>query len=321
MIKRLALLTIILATMIPFISCSGNHTSRKIPKTTLLILKTMDNPFFKEIQRGVSENWDQALGNLAMRAGSKEGDITSQRRILDDFINQSVAGKQEPTLLAVLLTPSGSKNELTAQIKSLRDRNIPVILIDTAIDSAALKSAKTNITSFIGSSNFDGGKMAAKVIKEYLQPGDHILLLNGVDGQETAEARRKGFISAINADTNMAGVEIIERTCNWRRDEARSMISALLTMGQKIDAIFAANDEMALGAALALKQNHSDTLPIVGFDAIPEAIEAVNGGKLTATIAQDPYSMGKTAVLTLQKILNKQPAPKNQAIPTKIIKK
>lgn len=290
----------------------------------LVLLKTLDNPFFQDIQKGVEDTWSKQDAQILIRAGSKEGDVTSQRQVLNDIISRYVKGQKSPALKGLVLTPSGSGPELIMQIKTLRDAGVPVVLVDTRIDNDALSNAATDYSVFIGSSNEEGGALAAEEIANTIKTGGRLLLLNGVEGQETAEARRKGFLDKLQSLKNSGGVqfEVLQRTSNWRRDEARKTMAGLLALGHKFEAIFAANDEMALGATIAYAQAGTGQLPpIVGFDAIPEAREAVDKEKLLATVAQDPYGMGKSAAESLAKLLAGQSVVKEQIVSVKIVRK
>ena len=127
-----------------------------------------------------------------------------------------------------------------------------------------------------------------------------MLVLNGVPEHDTAKQRREGFLLAVK---NM-GYEITERTANWRRSEARTIVEAFSNAGQVPDAIFAANDEMAIGTIEALRQTNKSLPPIIGFDATDEARALVKEGTLYATIAQAPRRMGERAAEELAVLLN-----------------
>jgi ABC-type sugar transport system substrate-binding protein len=322
--RKLSLIALLLLSI-------GSLFCRPVEETkeadiALLLLKTEDNPFFQEIRKGVTDQWNkgQGLPKLYIRAGAKEGDVNTQRRILDEFYNQFTRDRKTPILKGIILTPSGSSNELTGQIKRLKDAGVPIILVDTKISADALRAAGTTYDVFIGSDNMSGGMEAAKIVKEHLPRGGKVLVLNGVDGQETAAARRDGFFQQI-ASFEKDGVKFgtVERTCNWRRTEARTTVASFLGMGEMFDGMFAANDEMALGALEALRQYPETKRPavVVGFDAIDEALKAVDEERLTATLAQDPYGMGVRAVGALEQIWKGGMPEKDQVIPVKRVEK
>jgi ABC-type sugar transport system substrate-binding protein len=285
----------------------------------LLLLKTLDNPFFVDIQRGVTEGLKQIQGPpvLHVRAGTQEGDVAAQRQILETYLNR-YATSRPARLEAVVLTPASSGDELTALIRDVRNRGVKLILLDTRIDAKALQRASTTYDMFAGSSNRAGGQLAADLIAARVPAKARILLINGVQGHETAAERRAGFSE--NIKKKVRGVEIIERTGNWRRTEGRSIVDGFITMGGRFDAIFAANDEMALGAAQAVRQIPAARRPIVvGFDATAEARRAVAAGELFATIAQDPYGMGRSAAEAVARYRSGKPVARDQVVAVKAI--
>ncbi len=306
-----------------FLSC---HPRASTPASeVLLVLKTRDNPFFKSIQDGVEAELSKLTPapSVIVRAGTKEGDVGSQRRLLAEFAEQEAQAPARHSLRGVLLTPSGSNMELVQEIKRFRDLGVPVVLIDTRIASEALAAAGTTYDAFVGSDNKDGGKVAADYILDRVENSARLLLLNGTDGHETAAARRQGFREELQRREAASGsvIDLTERTCNWRRDEARSTVDSMLALGQHFDAIFAANDEMALGALEALRQAgvKPGTVVVVGFDATEEAVEAVREGRLSATLAQNPRGMGAKAVQALEAIWQGRLANRDLVIPTKLV--
>jgi len=306
------------------VSCSNdNHKKDRV----LLLLKTLDNPFFDSIKKGVMDELGPDTDSMAVviRAGTKESDISTQREVLNSFISQYVEATNKARLKGVILTPSASGDELTDYIKRLNDNNIPVVLVDTRINKASLIKADAHYETFIGSSNEDGGRLATDLMFKYLPEGGTILLLNGVEGHESAVARRKGFKSRLKEKQDKYKHSLIERTANWRRDEARKIVEGLLALGENVDGVFAANDEMALGAYEAMRtapnRNNGKFPVIIGFDAIDPAVQAVKAGELTATIEQDPYGMGKTAVVSLKTIWAGGEVEHDQVIAVKAVEK
>ena len=287
---KLFYITLSLIVSIALYSCSPVENKNG---EILLLLKTLDNPFFLEIQRGVTYETSKKYPTykLSVKSGKYESDTETQRRILESYISA-----KKDVLKGVIITPSGSQSELVRQIKKLNDLNIPVILVDTNIDSESLSKAGAHYSYYVGSDNFYGGQLAGEYLSNHLSKGDNVLIINGPNNHETAIKRRYGFVNALNKQ-----VKIIERTANWRKDEARKSVSSLISSGEGIDAIFAANDNMALGAIEAFRTIGRDKpLPlIVGFDAIDDAVKAIDDGKLSATIKQQPYKMGVKAIQLL----------------------
>lgn len=299
--QRVLLLWILV--ILPICGCTRGEES------VLVVLKTLDNPFFIDIQKGFDTEWKK-LGmhiSVTIKAGQKEGDVSGQRGILDAQYNQFVAGKKFPLIRGVLLTPSSSGSDLVQQVRNFRRSNISVVLLDTPIQRDELVKANTDYNLLVTSDNRKGGKLAAETLAEGLknkQRPCEILLLNGVADHDPARDRRAGFLEEMQA----RGCTVaLEKTANWRRTEAQEIVGQLATQW-KYSGIFAANDEMALGATAALRQagTGADTL-VVGFDATDEGRQAVKEGRLYATIAQDPVEMGRRGARALADYLRNTP--------------
>jgi len=294
---------------------NGTQSEQPKKKTVYLVLKSLGNPFFKDIQTGVENACDSTI-DLQVRSGKDESDVVGQDQILKSILDAS--SKEE--ISGVILTPSSSGEELIGSIKQLKAKGITVILVDTKIDSASLAKNGVEPLPFITSSNLEGGKQAAEFIVSQLPKGKtSILLLGGVESQETANQRKDGFENYLKSLPVKYSIQY--REAKWNRIEAQIITASFYSAGTKFDAIFGANDEMALGALQAtMNKNISPKPIIVGFDAIDEAKTSVQNKGLTATIAQNPKEMGVKSVELLKALWKKVTVVNNNFIPTQLIK-
>ncbi len=315
-----SVIIIISFVTISLIGCStkNNGSNDKEKPVVYLVLKTTDNPFFIEMQKGVSDNIMQKY-SLVVRGGKDESDVKNQMEVLESVIEEVHSKKK--SIGGVILTPASSGGELIPYIKSLMKEDVPVILVDTRIDSKILIDNQL-VIPFIGSSNKQGGAQAANFLTSVLPHGRKLLVLNGMTGQGRAERRFEGFMEALKLYQTQHNLKykLTVRTANWRRSEALKVVSGLYTFGNEYNGIFAANDEMALGASQAVNEMKNKKLPfIIGFDAVKEAVDAVKNKKLTATIAQSPYKMGKESIFLLDRIRNKENYEPEHLINTELI--
>jgi ABC-type sugar transport system substrate-binding protein len=304
---------LIVTSLILIFRCNSDSDKKDI----YLLLKTTNNSFFTDILDGAKSKVGDKY-NLITKSGKREDDVESQMQALQLIVDESNSDPDD--IAGVILTPTSSKGELVSLIKQLYDNKIPVIIVDTKIELQYLQQVGIDSLPFIASSNIEGGRQACTFILDspLITNGSELLVLNGVDGQETATARNLGFHQI--ADTSIKKPVITERTANWNRDEAMSVTSALLSSGRKFEAIFAANDEMALGALQAVINGNISPRPIiVGFDAIDEAKRSVTEGGLTATIAQSPKQMGEQSIETLVAIIDNKSFRYTYLIPTVVI--
>jgi ribose transport system substrate-binding protein len=206
-------------------------------------------------------------------------------------------------------------------IKKANAANIPIINIDNKVNMDMATTQGAKVASYIGSDNFDGGKLAGQFIIEKLGGKGKVAILEGVSGNDAAIKRKAGFLEALKSSP---GITIVtSQVANWNREQAFTIFQNILKSNPDLNAVFACNDEMALGAYASLEQSKisKDKIVIVGFDAVKEAIDAVNAGKLDATIAQQPILMGENGLqLALDVLAGKQVQASNST-ELKVIKK
>lgn len=254
--------------------------------TIALVVKTLNNPFFIEMQKGAEEAAQKAGVNLLVQAADREVDVERQMQIIENLIERKVS--------ALCITPSGSR-EIVPVIVKANKAGIPVVIVDTRADEKALAAAGGKIATFIGSDNYDGGKLAAGFMTGKLGDKGNIVVLEGIPGHETGDERLRGFREVI---AKSPGLKIVaSQPANWERDQGFNVFQNILQAHPEVNALFACSDLMALGALEAIASaGKTGKILVVGFDAQPEARAAVKKGTMGATVAQFPSRMGATAV-------------------------
>jgi ribose transport system permease protein len=254
--------------------------------TVAFVPKALNSPFWAAMELAAAREAEAQNVQLVALAADRETDVERQYQIIENLIQQGVD--------AILLAPSGSK-ELVPAIRKANDAGIPVFLLDTRIDEAAAQSVGAEVLSYIGSDNFEGGSVAGRYLAATLEGAGNVAIIEGISGHETADQRRLGFLSGI---ADFPGIRIVaSQTANWERALAYNVAENLLQAHPELDAIFAANDEMALGALeAAAAAQRLESLSVVGFDAIPDALENIRKGRLLGSVAQFPGEMGRLGV-------------------------
>ena len=285
-------------------------------KVILVVLKTTSNPYYVTMKLGV----DREAATLPqgfrveVREGKTEDDVEGQTEAIKSFL-------QARRLSALALAPASS-DAMVPVVGQAKAAGARVVIVDTRLDEKAMKNAGVSIDAFVGSKNDDGGRLAAKRLLERLgAKAGNILLLEGVPTQETAIARASGFLSVTS--TECPQWNIIRKTANWNREEARAVVDALLSGGIQLRGIFACNDEMALGALKSFDAagvQPSALPPIVGFDATDEAVAEVRVGRLDATVRQQPELMGREAVRMAYELLAGQVVKRDNIIEVKLVR-
>ncbi len=252
----------------------------------VFIMKSLSNPFFIDMEDGAREEAARLGVEITVLAPQREIDTAEQMRIMEDQITLGVD--------AICLVPNGSR-ELAPAIKQANDAGIPVLLVDTKMDPDAMAEVGAVAETFIGSDNYLGGSIAAETIAELLGGSGKVAVLEGIPGHETAWARDSGFKETI---ANYPGIEVVaSQTANWDRAEGLNVFTNILQGNPDLDALFAANDQMGLGAIQAIESaGMTGEIIVVGFDANNDARDAIVEGTMYGSIAQFPNAMGVIGV-------------------------
>ena len=264
-----------------------------------LVMKTSNNPFFIDMQRGAENAAKELNVDLVVQAADRETDVERQMQIIENLIQAHIG--------ALALTPSGSR-EVVPVVGKANAANIPVVIVDTRLDQKAAADAGVKTVSFVGSDNYRGGQIIGEYLVKVSNGKARVAILEGIPGHETGDSRVRGFRDAIKGSP---GVTIVaSQPANWERDQGFNVFQNILQAHADIDTVFACNDIMALGAIEAIAAaGRAGSIRVLGFDAIDDARRAIMEGKMTATVAQYPDEMGRAAIEAAVKAMKGEPVP------------
>jgi ribose transport system substrate-binding protein len=294
---------IALAMFISF-GCSKSDTAKtdaaKVAPTKLIIgvsLLTRTHPFYQELEAGLLEAATANGYQLLITAG--EFDVAKQKDQLQDFIVKKVN--------AIIVSPSDSRSIGTA-IKAANDAGIPVFTADIACLAEGVK-----IISHIASDNMAGGKLAAQAISEALGGQGKVAIIDHPEVESVIQ-RVKGFEDEIAMHP---GIQIVAKLSGHGvKDQAFRTTEDILQANPDLKAIFGINDDSALGALAAIeKAGKSGQVLIVGFDAVPEAREAIKAGKIYADVIQQPHEIGSKTIEAIKSYISGGQVPPTILIP------
>ncbi|MGX2970004.1 ribose ABC transporter substrate-binding protein RbsB [Ursidibacter sp. B-7004-1] len=267
--------------------------------TIALAISTLDNPFFVTLKEG-AEKKAKELGYELVVLDS-QNDPAKELANVEDV---TVRGAK-----VLLINPTDSEAVGNA-VSVANKKNIPVITLDRGAN-------KGTVVSHIASDNIAGGKMAGDFIAEKVGKNAKVIQLEGIAGTSAARERGEGFKQAVEANQF---VLLASQPADFDRTKGLNVMENLLASHASAKAVFAQNDEMALGALRAIKAAGKDIL-VVGFDGTDDAVKAVEGGKLAATIAQQPEKIGELGVETAAKVLKGEKVEAQIPVPLKVIHK
>jgi ribose transport system substrate-binding protein len=246
-----------------------------------VVLKGLDNPFFVAMYEGIKAEAGARKADVSVRAAKGYADLHGQAALVRGL----VAGKRD----CYVVNPITSTNLISA----LRRVGRPIVNIDSPIDAAAAKRAGVRIRSFIGTNDFEAGRMAAAKMVSLLPGGGTVALVEGTADSVNSRRRLSGFEREIQGTR----VRVVARVgADYARPKAEVTAGRILRTHPQLTGFFAANDEMALGVADAVRSAGKTGITIIGVDGIPEALDAVRDGTMSATVSQYPYVMGQMAV-------------------------
>lgn len=248
-------------------------------QTIALVPKAMDSEFWLAVRDGARaaiEGRDDVV--LSVLAPDREINVDQQVSILEDQIQRGAK--------VLVVAPAGSA-QVVPVLQAAVDRGIPVVLVDT---DAPLPGK----ASYVGTDNRAGGTLAARYIIEQVGTGK-VALIHGVPGNQSQDDRAAGFSEAIAA---APALQVVARQpANSERSLGLTVMENILTAHPDIRAVFATNDQMALGAVEAIAARRQTTpIVVVGFDATAEAVQAIIDGRMSASIAQRPTEMGRRGI-------------------------
>ena len=276
-------------------------SANALAKDTLaLVISTLNNPFFVSLKDGAQKEADKLGYNLVV--------LDSQNNPAKELANVQDLSVRGTKLL--LINPTDS-DAVGNAVKMANQANIPVITLDRV-------AAQGKVVSHVASDNRLGGKMAGDYIAQRVGEKAKIIELAGIAGTSAARERGEGFKTAADAHKF---VILASQPADFDRTKGLNVMQNLLTAHPDVQAVFAQNDEMALGAMRALQTAGKSDVVVVGFDGTADGVKAVQGGKLAATVAQQPEQIGVIGVQTADKVLRGQQVQAINPVDLKLVTK
>ncbi|MGE7594200.1 ribose ABC transporter substrate-binding protein RbsB [Peribacillus frigoritolerans] len=304
--KKIVLIIMVLSLMV-LAACSmdsGLTDGKKEKKDSMKDVKvgvsisTLNNPFFVSLKDGIEKKAKEK--GMKVTVVDAQDDTAKQISGIEDLILQKVD--------VLLVNPTDSA-AISSAVKDANDAGIPVITIDRSSDEG-------DIETFIASDNVAGGEMAAEYLVKELGEKAKVVELEGVSGASATRERGKGFHNIADKQLEV----LTSQTAEFDRTKGLNVMENILQGNKDIQAVFAHNDEMALGAIEAIKAAGKDII-VVGFDGNDDALKAVESGELKATIAQQPALIGEEAVNAAEKILKGDKVDDTISVPLKLVTK
>jgi ribose transport system substrate-binding protein len=309
--KKIISLLAMFVIMIGLVGCSMDEGSSKKTDSNAknndklkvgLSMNTLNNPFFVAVKEGAEAQAKADKIDLVIT--DAQNDPGKQLADVENLLQQKVD---------VLIIDPTDSDAIAQGVKKANDTGIPVFTIDRSSNGG-------EVITHIGFDALKSGGIAGNFLKDTLSGKGNIVEIQGILGTNVGQLRSKGFNQIMDANP---GFKVVARqAANFDRGEAMKVMEDILQANPKIDGVYAANDEMALGALAAIEAaGRLDEITLIGCDAIDPSIEAIKAGKLEATIAEPPFFLGKEAVITARKISKKESVEKEVILDSTLVTK
>ncbi|WP_439846782.1 ribose ABC transporter substrate-binding protein RbsB [Bacillus subtilis] len=272
-----------------------SNSGNKKEFTIGLSVSTLNNPFFVSLKKGIEK--EAKKRGMKVIIVDAQNDSSKQTSDVEDLIQQGVD--------ALLINPTDS-SAISAAVESANAVGVPVVTIDRSAEQG-------KVETLVASDNVKGGEMAAAFIADKLGKGAKVAELEGVPGASATRERGSGFHNIADQKLQV----VTKQSADFDRTKGLTVMENLLQGHPDIQAVFAHNDEMALGALEAINSSGKDIL-VIGFDGNKDALASIKDGKLSATVAQQPELIGKLATEAADDILHRKKVQKTISAPLKL---
>lgn len=299
-IKKLAAVALAAVMSLSLMACSVDGETKSSDSeggsgSIGLAVSTLSNPFFVSLQEGAEAKAEE-LG-VELYVTDAGDDAAVQTSNVEDLISKGIS---------VLIVNPVDSDAIAPAVEDAIAAGIKVIAVDRVVNGVEVDCS-------IASDNVMGAELATEYIVELVGEGAEVAELQGVTGASATNDRGEGFHNVADTKLNV----VASQTASFDRAEGMTVMENILQAQPGIKAVFAHNDEMALGAVEACA---GKDIVIVGFDATDDALAAVEAGTMAGTIAQQPELMGATAVETAVKLINGETVEKELPVEVTLVK-
>lgn len=282
------------AALLVAVSSAASAAGEKIG----LVVSTQNNPFFVTLKEGAVQKANELGYELIVL--DSQNDPSKELGNVEDLLVKGVD--------VLLINPTDS-DAVVSSVRAANRSKIPVVTLDRAANGG-------KVVSHVASDNVLGGEVAGNYIVEKLGGKGKVVELEGIPGTTAARDRGEGFNKAIAGKLDV----VAKQAADFDRTKGLTVMENILQAQPEINAVFAHNDEMALGALKAIESSGRKNIIVVGFDATDDAVAAVKDGKLSATVAQKPAEIGAIGIEVAGKIIKKETVQENVPVALELIK-
>jgi ribose transport system substrate-binding protein len=292
--------------------CGGQDAAPAAPfapppaagKATIgVVLLTRTHPFYQDLEAAMQA--EAAKQGFELLVSTGEFDVARQKDQMADFVVRKVD--------AIVVCPADSTS-IGTSVKAANDAGIPVFTADIKCLAEGVE-----VKCHIATDNLEGGRLAAQALREAIGGSGRVGIIDHPE-VESVILRTKGFREETAKSPEVTIVATLPG--GGVKDKAFKAAEDLLQAHADLEGIFGINDDSALGALAAVeKAGRQDEVKIVGFDAVPEAREAIKAGKIYADVIQKPDEIGQKTIEVIAQYMSGEDIPEEILIPCALFTK
>ncbi|WP_122709653.1 sugar ABC transporter substrate-binding protein [Pseudomonas viridiflava] len=264
----------------------------------------VDDNFMTYVRNGLDDAATQE--NVQIQFEDAQGDVVRQLNQVQGFLNQKVD--------AVIVLPVDT-SATASMTRAAVAAKIPLVYVNRHPDERKLPTGVVTVAS----NDIEAGQLQMRYLAEKLGGKGTLAIIMGDLAQNATHDRTEGVKQILKDYPNIKLVE--QQSAEWQRSKGMDLTSNWLLAGSRFDAIIANNDEMAIGAAMALQQagKAKGEVAIVGIDGLPDGLAAIKRGMLVASVFQDPKAQAASAMQSAIKMIKGEPVTADVWVPFQLI--
>jgi inositol transport system substrate-binding protein len=265
----------------------------------------VDDNFMTYVRSGLEDAAKQA--GVQIQFEDAQGDVVRQLNQVQGFINQKV-----DAVIVLPVDTAATANMTRAAVEA----KTPLVYVNRHPDERVLPQGVVTVAS----NDIEAGQLQMRYLAEKLHGKGTLAIIMGDLAQNATHDRTEGVKQVLK---DFPEIKIVEQqSAEWQRSKGMDLTSNWLLAGTHFDAIVANNDEMAIGAAMALQQagKAKGEIAIVGIDGLPDGLAAIKRGMLVASVFQDPKAQATAALQAALKMIKGEPVERDVWVPFQLIK-
>lgn len=265
----------------------------------------VDDNFMTYVRNGLDEAAKKE--KVQIQFEDAQGDVVRQLNQVQGFINQKM-----DAIIVLPVDTSATANITRATVEA----KVPLVYVNRHPDERNLPKGVVTVAS----NDIEAGQLQMRYLAEKLGGKGNLAIIMGDLAQNATHDRTEGVKQVLK---DYPGIKIVEQqSAEWQRNKGMDLTSNWLLAGSRFDAIVANNDEMAIGAAMALQQagKAKGEVAIIGIDGLPDGLAAIKRGMLAASVFQDPKAQATSAVLSALKMIKGEPVETDVWLPFQLIR-